>query len=257
MLKKLFKPKKIYEPLDYERRKYFENNILCLVDDFSETQIENRKVFLPTENDFPIKWNQSEENAIEVLKIVSKNIQLDFDEIEIDYYIEGVTEMNTGSSPIFLENDENESLTSSFYFGRNEQGKYEIGINKKYLGFPETLTATIAHELSHVKLLGENKIQENDEYLTDLATVFFGFGIFGANASFQFYQENDRWGYSSGGYLKFDEWAYCLALFAFLREEDEPEWSNYLNPTIKKEFNRCLKYMLENEDEIFKLGKDN
>ena len=252
MFKNFFKSKKNYEPLNYEQRKYFENNILCLNNDFTELSLEQRKIFTPTELDFPIEWNGSEENAFDVLKIVSANMQLNPNEIKIDFYEEGLKEINAGSSVIFLENDDENTLTAGLYYGKNKDGYYEISINTDTLKNPTALIATVAHELCHIKLLGEKNTEENDEYLTDLAVVFFGFGIFSANASFQFFQQYDRWGYNGVGYLKYDEWAYSLALFAFLRYEDNPEWANFLNPTIKKEFKRCLAYMLENESEIFK-----
>lgn len=252
MFSKLFKSKKTYEPLDYSLRKYFENNILCLIDFFPEPTLDNRKVFLPSEDDIPINWNKSKTNVTEAMKIVSEAMQINPDEIEMDFYTEGMTELNTGTTPIFLENAAEEERTAGLYFDKNENGKYEISINEINLGNPEALIATLAHELCHIKLLGEKKMEENDEYMTDLATVFFGFGVFTSNASFQFSQEYDRWAYSTAGYLNHNEWAYSLALFAFLRYEENPAWSEFLNPTIKKEFHRCLQYMLENEEEIFK-----
>lgn len=252
MFSNLFKSKKAYEPLDYELRKYFENNILCLIDFFPESPLENRKVFLPTQDDIPINWNKSKEDAIEALKIVSEAMRIDPDEIELDFYSEGMTELSTGTFPLFLENDTEEDLTAGLYFDKNTDGKYVVAINETNFGNPDALIATLAHELCHIKLLGEKKMEENDEHMTDLATVFFGFGVFSSNASFQFSQEYDRWGYRSTGYLNYDEWAYSLALFAFLRYEENPAWSEFLNPTIKKEFHRCLQYMVNNEEEIFK-----
>jgi hypothetical protein len=100
------------------------------------------------------------------------------------------------------------------YHNEKVDGKYSISLDEALLEKPESLIATIAHELSHVKLLGEKKLEQNDEMLTDFTTVFFGLGIFNANCAFQFYKQNDRWGYSNLGYLKIEEWAYALALFA-------------------------------------------
>jgi hypothetical protein len=51
----------------------------------------------------------------------------------------------------------------------------------------------LAHEFSHIKLLGENRMQENHEHLTDLFTVVFGLGIFNANASFKEIKTADSW----------------------------------------------------------------
>jgi len=251
MFKNIFSKKKPFEPLDYESRKYFEQNILWLEYEFPEIPLESRMIFLPTKAHFPIHWNRSEENAIEVLKIVANAMQIDQNKIELEFYREGVQELNTGTAPMFLENDPEGDLSAGQYHGKNENGKYEVSINYDNLNNPEVLISTIAHELCHIKLLDEAKIEENDECLTDLAVVFFGFGIFGANASFQFYQKIDRWGYQTAGYLKHDEWAYSLALLAFLREEHNPEWLQFLNPTIKKEFEKSISYMIDNEDKIF------
>jgi len=251
MLKNFFRAKKIYEPLDYEKRKYFENNMLWLLDTFPVPTLDQRKVFLPIEQDFPFQWTSSKDDVLELLKIIAENMQIQSNDVEVDFYREGLVELNSGMSPIFLENDPDTPGTAGLYHGKNKRGKYEVSINSNYLDNPISIVATIAHELCHIKLLGENKVAENDEHLTDLATVFFGFGIFTANASLQFRQQIDRWSYG-GGYLKYDEWAYALALFAFLRYEDKPEWSKYLTPSIKQELKKNLAYMVGNEEEIFK-----
>jgi hypothetical protein len=52
------------------------------------------------------------------------------------------------------------------------------------------------------------------------------------------------------------EWAYSLALFAYARNEDQPEWKQYLSQSIKSDFEKCLQYMIENEEEIFKLDDE-
>ncbi|MEX0966516.1 MAG: hypothetical protein WD077_04710 [Bacteroidia bacterium] len=132
-----------------------------------------------------------------------------------------------------------------------KNGKYHIALDRGNLQRPEILVATIAHELAHVKLLGEKKLETNDEYLTDLTTVFFGLGIFNANSCFQFYQSGARWGYNQLGYLRQEEWAYALALLAFMREEQNPEWSNFLCTSIKSDFKKSLKYIFENKNQIF------
>jgi hypothetical protein len=247
----IFKSKK-YEPLDYKHRKYFEYNFLWLCDMFPEVDLLERKIFVPNYNDFPIQWNGSENNAFDAAKIICGNMQIPFEDIELYFYQEGVEELNAGFTPIIMQNAENKLSAAGRYHGKNKKGKYKISINEISLKNAERLITTITHELAHVKLMNLKEFANADEHLTDLSTVFFGFGIFTANSSFNFFQNNNRWGYSRVGYLNQDEWAYSLALLAFSREEDKPEWSLYLNKTIKKEFNRCLKYLLENEDEIFK-----
>ncbi len=246
-----FRSNKKFEPLDYDSRKYFENNLLWLCQEFPEPTLEERKVLIPTSEDFPIEWNASEQNAFDVLEIICKNMQINSKNIEVDFYENGLKEIGYGGNRIFLEPDPENSEAAGYYHETNKNGKSYISLDSALLENPENLIATISHELCHVKLLGEKNLEDNDEILTDLATVFFGMGIFNANAAFQFQSNSDSWGYSSHGYLKIQEWGYALALFTFSRNEDNPVWSEFLNKSIKDDFEKCLKYLLENESEIF------
>lgn len=251
------KSNKKYQPLDKDSRKYFENNLLWLIQEFPEPDIEDRKILSPSPEDFPINWTGSAENIAETLRIICDNMQLNPDEIEIDFFNNGIKEINMGNSSIFLESDPENPEASGLYHHEKIDGKYHISIDESLLNRPESLIATIAHELSHVKLLGEKKMEENDEMLTDFATVFFGLGIFNANTAFEFYNQEDSWGYSNAGYLKIEEWAYSLALFAFIRNEDGGKWKKYLSKTIKSDFEKCLQYLIENEEDIFKFEDEN
>lgn len=65
------KSRKSFEPLNYELRKYFEANFLWLDSEFPEPKVEDRKILIPNERDFPFAWKSSEKNAFQVLEIVS------------------------------------------------------------------------------------------------------------------------------------------------------------------------------------------
>ncbi len=86
------------------------------------------------------------------------------------------------------------------------------------------MVATLAHELGHIHLLGHGRISddvEDHEPLTDLLTVFFGMGIFTANAvMYEQYWENgvlSGWSMGRRGYLGMPVYGYALARFARLR----------------------------------------
>lgn len=251
----IFKSKN-YEPLNYELRKYFENNLLWLNQEFPEPKVEQRRILLPTPQDFPITWNGERDTAYKALEIVCGNMGISSEEVELHFYKNASHELNAGLSKIYTQNQPESFSAAGLYHYEKENEKFQISLDEGLMSEPESLIATIAHELAHVKLLGGNKIDENDEMLTDFATVFFGLGVFNANVSFQFYQNPDGWGHRSSGYLKLDEWAYALALFAFIRQEDKPEWRKYLSKVITKDFDRCLKYLFKNEDEIFRFEND-
>ena len=246
------KSKKKFKPLNEELRKYFEHSLLWLLQEFPEPKIEERKILTPTNEDFPIKWSKSQENAHDALKIICNNMQINPNNIDLNFYDNGIKEIDMGTSVIFIESDPKYPEAAGLYHHEKIDGKFSISIDNALLQRPDNLVATIAHELAHVKLLGENKLEQNNEMLTDFATVFFGLGIFNANTAFQFHNQTDRWGYSYLGYLKVDDWAYAMALFAFVRYEDEPPWKQYLSKSIRGVFDKSLRYMIENQEEIFK-----
>jgi hypothetical protein len=79
---------------------------------------------------------------------------------------------------------------------------------------PVALVATIAHELGHERLLGESRIdpsRRDGEPLPDLFTVFFGMGIFTANAAFEFRRSHQGYWTSRLGYMKEAMYGYALA----------------------------------------------
>lgn len=244
-----------FEPLDYHWRKYFEQNIAWLYHQFPEPNGAPRKIFVPTETDFPIVWDGSEECARQVLRIVAAVMEIPSEEIDLGFIESKIKQVTGGYQPVFLQRAPDATDAAGLYHHKGGHGLYEISVDQDLLTNPDALIATLAHELSHVKLLGQLGLAENDEHLTDLTTVFFGFGVLNANACFQFFKDAGSWGYFNLGYLKQEEWAYALALMAFMRQEDDPEWSRFLTLSVKKDFDRNLQYMLRNEEEIFRFNE--
>ena len=101
-----------------------------------------------------------------------------------------------------------------------------IAIDSANLQDPQALVATLAHELCHVHLISDGRIdpdRPDHEPLTDLLTVFLGFGIFNANTAVQFKQFEDGvmqgWSSSRQGYLPEEAFGYALALYTWVRRE--------------------------------------
>jgi len=112
------------------------------------------------------------------------------------------------------------------------------------------LVATIAHELGHVLLLGNGRIpadRKDHEPLTDLLTVFFGLGIFSANAVFEYSREvRGEYAYASTsrlGYLTEPMFGYGLARYAWLRGEADPRWARYVDTNPRTFLKRGLRYL--------------
>ncbi|GAA3469510.1 hypothetical protein [Nonomuraea roseola] len=153
-----------------------------------------------------------------------------------------------------------------------EDGHHVIGIDRRQLADRTVLTAVVAHELCHVRLLGEGRVsweREDQERLTDLLTVYLGFGVFTANAAMRFARAARGWqimprGYLSDellngassdlssrrlGYLTQQEFGYALARYCWLRGETRPSWAAYLGPGARAALTRGLAHLAHDADD--------
>jgi hypothetical protein len=97
-------------------------------------------------------------------------------------------------------------------YHHDPSARARIEIDEFQMKDPMTLVAVIAHELGHIILLRPGLVDRAEpdmEPLTDLLTVFLGFGIFTANAAFRFEQHQDGrprgWSARRQGYLSEEE----------------------------------------------------
>ena len=85
------------------------------------------------------------------------------------------------------------------------------------------LVGTMAHELAHVRLLGESRIMREEfdnELLTDLTTVAFGLGVFLANTPRNWDSHLEKWPDSDLNrpeYMSPPMFGYALAHLALAR----------------------------------------
>jgi hypothetical protein len=236
-----------------------ENAFLWLAGQFGQDNIAQKKMLLPTPEHFPIRYDGTKDSLTKTAQIVARQMELDINGITLDIYEQGIQEF-TGDFGYRVwtqvDNESDEKLSAGLFLDKNESGKYEIFIEKKNLNDPENLVATLAHEFAHIKLLGEKRLEFNDESLTDLTPVVFGLGVFNANASFKEHKSFESYGHNSIGYLKQREWGYALALYSYYRQEDNPDWINMLTPNIKSDFKKCMNFIIKNRvfREIYKGG---
>jgi hypothetical protein len=241
-------------PIDHDMRLWMEHAFLWLATQFGQEAILSKKVVVPTPQDFPIRYDGSQHSLLKTAEIVAVQMDIDLNEVNLHTYDENIKAFDGGMGHrLFTEVDKSSKvkLSAGLYFDKNEQGKYDIFIEQKNLAEPENLVAILAHEFAHIKLLGEQRLDFNDESLTDLTPVVLGLGIFNANASFRFYQGYDGWGHNSVGYLKQREWGYALALYAFYRQEQSPAWIKYLTKNLQSDFKKCEAFINVNHDKVF------
>jgi len=203
-------------------------------------------VVLPNDHFFPDPYDA----GIEAVRVMARRIagymQVDPGCFEVSLYT-SIDHTLRKDVPIWSGRN---CDAAGLYFHQPEDGVYTIGINEDQLADPIRLSATLAHELAHVLLLGGGLVKpdkEDMEPLTDLATVYLGLGVLTSSAAFQFRQwTNNRtqgWSVNRQGYLPEAMWGYALAKFAHLRNERHPSWVAALARNIRNEYRSADRWL--------------
>ena len=130
---------------------------------------------LPTAVFFPGPYDGSEAAVRTLVDRVCEYMHVSPDLVDLAFY----------SEPNRAEFVNEDGFVIGGSAGLYEEGdRCRISLEENQFGRPMELVGTIAHELAHARLLGENRIPFDaidNELLTDLTVVFHGLGIFLAN----------------------------------------------------------------------------
>jgi hypothetical protein len=239
----LFSPKCPVEP---KERLWIEESMAWLALEFGG-EVVKRAPILPTAEFFPGPYAGSDEDIRRIVTQLCGYLDVVPNRLTIE------TEPDDGEDLMATElRLAVRSHTAAGHY-RHENGRPVIAIDQRQAAHPMSLVATIAHELGHVRLLDEQRItttRPDHEPLTDLLTVYFGLGIFTANAAFTFTQNNQHWGYSRLGYLTEQMLGYALACYAHLRGETNPTWSRHLDTNPRAYLKQSLRYLAQTPPRI-------
>ncbi|RAP57711.1 hypothetical protein BTJ49_07400 [Oleiagrimonas sp. MCCC 1A03011] len=125
-------------------------------------------------------------------------------------------------------------------YRRGEEGVV-ITYRSAGLSDPESLIATLAHELAHYRTADFPEPPPGGcelwEPATDLTAVFLGFGLFLTNSHFRFSQHMNQdslgWRTTRHGYLSEPELLHAHAIFCALRGLPVAETLRHLKPALR------------------------
>ncbi|WP_329106459.1 hypothetical protein OG792_01040 [Micromonospora sp. NBC_01699] len=227
-------------PVASEEQQWIEDSLDWLVGEFG-AKVLRRSVVLPTPEFFPDTYAGTEADVRRVIGSLCRRTGVDPDRLEIEFFDDGLDAELLSSLPSLAGSW---SGAAGHYQPRGDRAV--ISINSAETGDLTSLVATVAHELGHVLLLGEQRIapeRRDSEPLTDLLTVFFGYGVFSANAAFEFSSHGSGWRARRTGYLTEPMFGYALAAYAWLRGESDPAWARHLDTNPRTYFKKGLRYL--------------
>lgn len=237
-------------PIDPDGKTWIETSFNWLIEELGSDVLHGVSVALPTEEHFPDPYDGSRTSVRRMVERVCGFMDIDPADIELRFF---ESDDATRFHPLAADGSTNSHDLGTYHM--RHDGRYVIRLDLAQSRNPEMMVATIAHELGHVILLGEGRLDPDHpdhEPMTDLLTVFYGLGVFNANTTVVFEQwtnsQYQGWQMGGGGYLTEEAFGYALALFAYARGESKPAWSRYLNVNVRSYFKRALKYLSRTGD---------
>jgi hypothetical protein len=198
---------------------------------------------LATREFFPDPSHGTDEDVRRLLDRVSALMDVDPASVELAFY----DDSHPMAGSHLLTNYETRGAAGVY---ESQDGVQRIWIEAGSLSDPIGLVATLAHELGHVRLIGEGRIsgdEEDHEPLTDLLTVYLSLGVITANSvvreSSWSAPQSEGWSVGRRGYLDMPAYGYALALFARARGEDDPAWAGALRPDVRGPFREAMRFL--------------
>ncbi len=232
-------------PVPRERQVWIESSMLWLVKEFGLATVR-RPVALPTPDFFPVPFTGERREIRALLSRVCSVMQVDPLFIWLRLF--------DGPDSKELSSRQDRRITLGRYLKVWEFSV--VWLDRMDAAAPAVLAATIAHELGHVRLIGEGRLpsdredREEHEQLTDLATVYLGMGVFTANAALTSHHRGPASErptfprYMRHGYLSQLDLGYALACYCRLRGETrQPAWADRLNPGPRRTLAQGLAYL--------------
>ena len=216
-------------------------------------------VKIPSRSDFPPSGTSGMEHVEFVFNQVARcfsvdprGFDLEIQEADVDPHL----------APLAIVQNAPQNPLGTY---RPAENRHLVSVNPGALGNLEQLITTLAHEICHPILLAVPEEPPGggamEEHATDLAMVFFGFGIFGANSALVHHQYRDDatgtqgWSISRSGYLSQNEWGYALAVKHLLMGDRDDAWSTHLIGGAQVNYRKNLKYLRKNIDLIDRLKR--
>ena len=246
-------------PVGPEQKAWIESKMLWLADQFG-VQAAQGDIALPNRAFYPADYQGTPEQILDLVGRVEQVMGMDPDRLTLRLF--DSAKETAGAAAKKLSSRSSSRHTVGRY--RVRDGREYIEIDTAEASDPAVLTAIIAHEIAHARLLGEDRYSsagEDHERLTDLTALYLGMGVFSANASITFKKTVRGWSveplgdlsermlmgqgdfqYNHLGYLEESDYGYALGCLCGLRRETDPAWAAALDPALRVLLRRTLAF---------------
>lgn len=247
MLEWLFTPSC---PCDPAAKAWTESRLHWLNEQFDDHAFKERPLVLPNQEFFPDPYDGSEASVGALFERVCKYMDVAPQLVALKFI--------SKAGKIWLVNESGKYLPQTAGTYQERKRKFVIRIDTAGLDNPMELVGTMAHELAHLRLMGEGRVtgdEFDNELLTDLAVVFFGLGIFLANIPRNWDSQFQKWPgteFNKPEYMTPPIFGYALAHLAWFQGEEKPAWRKYLYRNARPDFQQAARFLFKTGDSTFR-----
>lgn len=196
----------------------------------------------PNDRCFPDRWSPDERGARILIKRLFAHALLSPLDAAVALYIP-----ETQADPFaHLTGQVTHRGAAAWYAGTHE-GIAHFAIDVRQLRDPVGVVGILCHEVAHAWRNHQGIVEEDrsqEELLTDLTTLYLGFGILSANASYRYHQSGQQvgalayteWSHHRTGYIPFQGMCFLLAAQALLCEIPAKTVAGWLGTTQRASF---------------------
>jgi tetratricopeptide (TPR) repeat protein len=232
-------------PIEPDVRAWVDRRAVWIVQQFGMERVRRQPIILPNAEYFPDPYHPTGIGVRTLLDRVARYMGVDSVRIDIEFY----SEQRHLAEQLALRGMQQ---TLGLYDDRDN--RTTIWLEASHIDDPLSVVATLAHELAHVRLLGERRISPDEpdhEQLTDLLTVFLGLGVFTANSVIHSVSHRighaENWSVWRSGYLDAPVYGYAMALLTVWRGEASSAWARHLRPDVRVPFRQAAEWLSGSE----------
>jgi hypothetical protein len=211
----------------------------------------------PSDRWFPDRWTPDEAGVQHLLRRL-----LDYASLASLTLVLEIDQFSTPQGEVLLDGRAGGHAGTAAWFAGIRDGTCLFGVDTTQLADPVGLVGTLAHEVAHAYRHAQHlRIADPaiDEPLTDLTTVYLGFGILTANASQRYRSGRSGPGGSwysraEGGYLGMQALSYLLAAQVIARGTAPKSIARTLSPNQRACFTAACKELGAREALLARLG---
>lgn len=174
----------------------------------------------PKDEFFPDRWTPGPKGVKSLAKRILSHAGMGRFGVDLEIFTSETVPLFDGRGRVFSERH---LADAAAWFTNLDGGACHFGVDASRLTDPPELAAILCHEVAHAfrdwKGLAY-ETREEDEPLTDLTTVYLGFGLLTTNVSYRYRSDTRKWAHAAGGYLSPVEMSFLLAAQVVARGED-------------------------------------